>query len=50
MQAEAKAIFMSLDSNRDGKLEPVELLKFFRMAMPSLQVQQLRYLVAHIRE
>ncbi len=42
---------MSLDSRNTGKLQPSELLEFFR-SIPTVRLtsQQLRYLIFHVTE
>jgi hypothetical protein len=41
-------LFVKHDANRNGLLEPLEVAAVFRYAMPSLDTQQLRYLLTHL--
>ncbi|KAG2427358.1 hypothetical protein HXX76_012552 [Chlamydomonas incerta] len=46
----ARAAFESFDTNRNGRLEPRELARFFAKTIPGLTEPQLRYLLAHMYE
>lgn len=47
-KADAKRLFNQCDVRRSGHLEPAELLKFFRAAVPSMSPKQLRFLMSHV--
>ncbi|KAG2493237.1 hypothetical protein HYH03_008653 [Edaphochlamys debaryana] len=46
----ARSAFDQFDADRNGRLEPRELARFFATAIPGVREDQLRYLLAHMYE
>lgn len=49
-QVDARAVFDRFDADRNGRLDPGELARFFMAALPGVDDSQLRYLMAHMYE
>ncbi|PNH07905.1 Calmodulin-like protein 3 [Tetrabaena socialis] len=49
-RVDAYAVFKQFDTDRNERLEPSELARFFAAAVPGLRDEQLRYLMAHMVE
>ncbi len=50
LQVDARAVFDRFDADRNGRLDPGELARFFTAALPGIDDSQLRYLMAHMYE
>ncbi|PNG99551.1 Calmodulin-like protein 1, partial [Tetrabaena socialis] len=49
-RVDAYAVYKQFDTDRNERLEPSELARFFAAAVPGLRDEQLRYLMAHMVE
>ncbi len=50
VQMTVEQLFRKHDTNGNGLLEPLEIAAVFRSAMPTLQPQQMRYLLTHLHK